>query len=509
LNWSPDNQSTLGADGIPDPDSGEIGVSFYSAGGGGIFLLGREDDDTEEYDRGVILHEWGHYIEEEFFRSDSLGGPHTLGDRLDMRVAFGEGFASAFAGMILGDGILRDTFGPQQSAGFTIDVENVSGLNSGWYSEESIQGILYDLFDTIQDTPQDQLAIGFGPLYEVLANEQRDSVALTSLFPFIDALKTDRVADAPSIDAIVGAQAISPIMDEYGTGRVNPISPADIDVLPIYTDIAVNGGPVNDICSTNAFGASLIDPESVNKLGSRRFLKFTTTVTGDHTFTATATEVPVGKVSDPDMELHQRGALLPFPLVDAPGKSDDVNIETFSWPLTPGDYVLEVYEWSNTSPGDDPEFPPIGRTCFDVEIRTSSKPLPPIAISYEMLGEPRVGQPLEIRVTMRSQVVLTEVSVDVRGDERLVLVPETRNRNVARVPSGEAMIRTVTVTPLLDGALHVSVLVRAEINGRAQARSVLIPIQVGPSISVPEAEGVVELDESGELIISLPAQEFP
>ena len=41
------------------------------------------------------------------------------------------------------------------------------------------------------------------------------------------------------------------------------------------------------------------------------------------------------------------------------------------------------------------------------------------------------------------------------------------------------------------------------------AEPVLIPIRVGPLNSLPEAEGAVQLDESGELIISLPAQEFP
>jgi len=137
------------------------------------------------------------------------------------------------------------------------------------------------------------------------------------------------------------------------------------------------------------------------------------------------------------------------------------------------------------------------------------KPIPPIDISYEMLGEPQVGQPLEIRVITRSQVVLTEVSVDVQGDERILVTPATRGRNVARVPRDEAMVRTVTVTPFVEGALHISVLVRAEINGKPQARNVSIPIRVG-SVSVPAASaGELRVDESGEPIISLPAQEFP
>ena len=42
-------------------------------------------------------------------------------------------------------------------------------------------------------------------------------------------------------------------------------------------------------------------------------------------------------------------------------------VETFSPTLQVGDYVLEVYEWTNTNATDD-EYPPIGRTCFDVTV---------------------------------------------------------------------------------------------------------------------------------------------
>jgi hypothetical protein len=368
LHWSPDNQPVSPASGQPDPESGEIGVSFYSQELGGIYLLGSENEDTEEYDPGIILHEWGHYVEDAFFRSDSVGGPHTIGDRLDFRVAFGEGFASAFAGMILGDGVLWDTFGPGQAAGFTINTETVSGLSPGWYSEESVQAIIFDLFDTIQDTPQDSLALGFEPIFDVLSNRQRNSVALTSLFPFITGLKAELASEAPLIDALVATQSISPISDDYGAGRTNPPAPDDADALPIYTDIVVNGGPVSEICSTDAFGSSLIATEDVNKLGSRQFLRFSATSSADYLFRVTATLIPPGQTADPDIELHQRGALLPFPITDPPGKSGDADVELLSWPLTPGDYVLEVYEWTNTNPRNDPDFPPIGRTCFEVEI---------------------------------------------------------------------------------------------------------------------------------------------
>jgi hypothetical protein len=46
-------------------------------------------------------------------------------------------------------------------------------------------------------------------------------------------------------------------------------------------------------------------------------------------------------------------------------------METFPRTLELGDYVLEVYEWTNTNRTDDPTpaYRPIGRTCFDVTVR--------------------------------------------------------------------------------------------------------------------------------------------
>ncbi|HBC56115.1 MAG TPA: hypothetical protein DCZ03_03035, partial [Gammaproteobacteria bacterium] len=92
-----------------DRSLGEIGGTFYS--GREIWLLGAENLDTEEYDKAVILHEWAHYYEDVFSRSDSIGGPHAIGELLDLTVAFSEGFANAFSGLVRGDPQLLDSVG--------------------------------------------------------------------------------------------------------------------------------------------------------------------------------------------------------------------------------------------------------------------------------------------------------------------------------------------------------------------------------------------------------------
>ncbi len=374
LHWSPANRPVFGADGSPDASIGEIGTSFYRGGpGGGIFLLGAENDDTEEYDRHVIAHEWGHYLEDTFSRSDSIGGPHTRGDQLDMRVAFGEGWGNALSAMATGDSVYKDTLGPAQGAGFDLDIEQESRLNSGWYSEGSVQEILYDIYDSNADLQrgtavQDFVNLGFGPIFDVLVSTQRTTTALTSLFPFVNAIKTNNPGAAAAIDALLGVHNIEPIIDDYGSTEDSAGNPSSPDVLPIYSDITVNGGAVN-VCSTDDFSAS--QTGSVNKLGSRRYLRFQPSIAGTHTITVTTTSAPPGERTDPDIWLHRAGPIAfsdAAPTAACTPDAPEQCVETLSQSLQSGaEYVIEVYEWTNTNDSDSDD-PPIGLACFDVEV---------------------------------------------------------------------------------------------------------------------------------------------
>ncbi len=158
--WSVNNTSAAPA-GL-DVDAGQIGTTFYSANA--LFLLGMENDDTEEFDDHIVVHEWGHYFEDNFSRSDSVGGPHTLGQSLDARLAFSEGWASALSGIGLGDPIYCDSNGFRQAGGFGFDIENDGFGFDGWFNEVSIINLIYDLWDTDNDG-LDNGSLGFGPIY--------------------------------------------------------------------------------------------------------------------------------------------------------------------------------------------------------------------------------------------------------------------------------------------------------------------------------------------------------
>jgi hypothetical protein len=379
LYWSTSNRPAMGANGAPDPATGEIGTSFFTTqapGGAGIFLLGAANDDTDEYDRHVIAHEWGHYLETTFSRSDSIGGPHALGDQLDMRVAFGEGWGNAFSAMATASTIYADSGGTGQHFGFAFDIEGPAfpgrtNKTPGWYSEESLQELLYDLFDAHVDSggdgsATDDLALGFGPIFAVLTGKQRTNVALTSAFPFLNGLRADRPADAGKIDALAAAQGIAKSSDDYGSAETTFGEPESSDFASVYSPLTVNGPAVN-VCSLDAFRSSATD--STNKLGSRRFLRVNVQNAGPHTFIARASGT-INGAADPDMVLHRAGELAVAdgaPSALCSQSTPAQCSETLTQTLSPGAYVLEVYEWTNTNSHQDSN-PPIGRTCFDVTV---------------------------------------------------------------------------------------------------------------------------------------------
>ena len=374
IHWSPNNVDSFGADGNPNPATGELGTSFYGAGGtiNGIYLLGKEDQDSDEYDEHVVIHEFGHYLEHRFGRAESLGGPHTTGDRLDPRVAFSEGWPTAVSGLALANPAYRDAGGTRQqtATGFNIERPTVfSNPAPGWYSEQSIWELVYDLVDNAVDG-SDTVAYPFADVWTALKNAMPASKALPTIFPFWTAIKAARPGDQVVLDQLTSAQSISPVANDYGTGEAN--SAGSANVLPVYTPITLNG-PAANLCSTNEFGTGFSG--AVNKLGSRRFVRFSSAVAGTVTVTVTASSIPAGEYADPDFLLHW-GRLVAPPANSAPTALCRANatggglpsscVETATRTVQPDDYVLEIYEWTNTNDIDDPNYPPIGTTCFNV-----------------------------------------------------------------------------------------------------------------------------------------------
>jgi hypothetical protein len=135
------------------------------------------------------------------------------------------------------------------------------------------------------------------------------------------------------------------------------------------------------------------------------------------------------------------------------------------------------------------------------------KPQPPIDLSYELLGEPQIGQPLQIRLRSRSALDLAALNLALSGSERLLLAPGSTLVELRSGLRGQPAERIISVTPMAAGTSYLNVVVHAEVGGEIQARSVTIPIRVGGGAVVNEPAGVLSADEAGEAIITLPARD--
>lgn len=380
--WSINNRP---ADG--EVDDGDIGTSFYS-GENHLFLLGAADSDPDEFDDHVVAHEWGHYFEDAFSRSDSIGGAHSLGDALDMRVAFGEGFATALSGMALADPQYCDT---TLSSGFRINIEGHGGGTPGWFNEVSVMKVVYDLWDTAIDGP-DTGSIGFGPIFRVMTGAQAATPGFTSIFSFATALKAENPLDDAFIDQLLEAEDIqADAMTAFGDGETNdgsggtldPLGSPDPDVLPVYTEIVPDGSTKN-VCSNSQHDR---DGDTLhatgNKLSEHRFLRMTIDTPARYTFDirmsntedlppddpANDREQSDPDMSDPDITILLNGEFQ-NQVVDGrqQGFSGDANEEVFTTPneLVAGEYVMALVEFRYQDEATSDGFP--ARSCFDVTV---------------------------------------------------------------------------------------------------------------------------------------------
>ena len=354
--WSVNNTPTVTNN--RNLDNGEIGTSFYRGDLDSLFLLGDENVDTEEFDVFVTAHEWGHYFEDNFSRADSIGGSHNLVQRLDPRLAFGEGWGNAVSAMINPGRVYFDTQGTQQSNGFSFSLEDngATSTTRGWYNELSVQSILYDLFDSDDDTG-DTISLGFGPLYEVLVNEQASGVPFTTIYPFMETLRNNNPGIQAQVGALLSQQRINSTADEYGTGETEGAGQSQL-TLPIYRTLSVGAAPL-EVCSSNTF-----DPdEDGNKLAVRQFVRFSIPAAGNYNVSVITNNPPAAGQSDPDVAVFQGQTFIGV------FQSGDANQELFTMNgLTAGDYVMEVYEFSYLRGSTPAIAQPNDQTCFDITL---------------------------------------------------------------------------------------------------------------------------------------------
>ena len=355
--WNVNNRAATPADIV----AGDLPTTFYSLGDAQLFLLGDAATDTDEFDDHIILHEWGHYFEDMFARSDSPGGTHALGEHSDARLAFSEGWASALAAMALNEPVYCDTRVPGTSSGSGYNAETSGFGTQGWFNEVSITTLLYDLWDTDNDGA-DTGSLGFAPIYNTMLGPQLATEAFATVFSFAATLQ---LALPPTEQAFLYAQLVAENietigLDKWGSTESNS-GGASEDVIPVYTDMTADG-TVTNICSNRQFDSH----GDGNKLSEYRYLRVNVPAQDKYdvsirstTATPATPDPNDADQSDPDMFVYHNGTLVAY------GNLVDPNVETFTTQELPsGLYVADLRDWRFSDANASPTYP--ARVCFDV-----------------------------------------------------------------------------------------------------------------------------------------------
>ena len=338
--WSPKNNTSSGS-----TEDGDLGSSFFQRPNQ-IYILGDENSDSDEYDRHVIAHEWIHYFEHNFSRSDSLGGAHGVDDKLDLRVAYSEGMANAVSGIILEDSVYRDSDSFWPYFGWSMDMESNDSYNPGWFNEGSVQSIIYDLYDNNADGA-DNIALGFGPIVNTLTSSGyvNDDYPI-SIFSFTQYLKNQQSAEnITQINSLISAQQI------YGTGSNGAgetNSGGITSVLPIYREIFTNSAS-QQVCYDNNSGV-------LNKLGNRSLLVFDVPVAGIYNIALTPAATASASL-DADLAIFKQGVTI--------GRDYSLNYNgraNLFVSLTTGKHIIESGVW------DPDQTAPLGNYCFNIAV---------------------------------------------------------------------------------------------------------------------------------------------
>lgn len=326
LFWSPENTPFSG-----QISQGQIGTSSFAAttSGPAIYILGKENVDTDEYDTSVIAHEWGHYYQYAFSRDDSTGGNHDIGELLDQRLAFSEGWGNAWSGIALDRRNYTDSMSLAQGDGINMDLVASPGGRPGWYREASVQSVLWQLGNRF----------GFAGIHQAMIGGLRTTPAVTSIHAFAAAYAAATPAAISDLSALLTAQSISGATnDPWATSETNTAGIPGVP--PLYARLTLGG--MASTCVTNQFDPS----NDQNKLGSFGYVRITVPSARPYRIT-----VDGPGNSDPDFDVFAGGRLM-----SSLGLGSS---ETATVSLPAGDVVLAVNDANNSS----------SNTCFNVRIQ--------------------------------------------------------------------------------------------------------------------------------------------
>ncbi|MCB1180103.1 MAG: hypothetical protein KDK36_21170, partial [Leptospiraceae bacterium] len=257
------------------PSIGNISTSFYGAVSSfdtdkALYILGYAGNDTDEYDVGVIAHEFGHFTEDTIFRSDSIGGSHGGSDRLDPRLAFGEGFGNGISAIFRDDQYYRDTGGTNSASTYVNMNMETTATDGGVWSETAVQAILWDLYDSTNET-NDSVTISFSDIYTAMKTYQKNTTAATTIISFLNGLKTHLPSQATAINTLASMNGVGTVSDDFTVADIAVGTAEPACRTNIYQTLTLGNTLTNQPLNTNPGSGS----QGRNKYCATQYYKLT------------------------------------------------------------------------------------------------------------------------------------------------------------------------------------------------------------------------------------------
>ena len=108
----------------------------------------------------------------------------------------------------------------------------------------------------------------------------------------------------------------------------------------------------------------------------------------------------------------------------------------------------------------------------------ATKLRPPLGVSTQYDGEPVVGQPLVLSLTITAGETAEASELSLTAREELVLVEPLAVVELGTLVPGEPVEIEVTVLPMAGGTSYLSVSLSADLRGRRQSTTFSIPIRL-------------------------------
>lgn len=309
--------------------------TYFSAEKDAAFINGDRTIDSDEFDDTVIVHEYGHFIAAKFSRDDSPGGPHYLGAKMDVRLAWSEGWANFFGCVCNSTSQYIDT---NSAGGFSFDVSNDAVDQPGVWNELSVASTLWDIFDSKPaNAPTVHLGAGFKNIWVTMRHLQGDQGFILYLVDFCGQYLSSVPATGKSIESILQNHNI-----KYKSNSAPPVD----DPIPAQMKSGATLSGAVDCLSHPDANPPVVG--GINLFSSSNFYSFSISADKVVTIDLVVANVPSGAKGDLTLYLYDSERNL------VSSSENHIKVggkQHISTNLVGGAYMVEVRGWRETAAG--------------------------------------------------------------------------------------------------------------------------------------------------------------